>query len=86
MMIKCSVCNEPYNAIRSVIRSGKIYNGCDNCLSQQIQKGNSAAFNRRYQQTEYRKELTQPNQREYARAYPDDFRKRHGDELYRLMG
>lgn len=86
MSKQCPTCNQPCNAMRSVIRYGKIYDGCDNCLSSQIQQGNSASFDRRYQQAEYRKELTQPNQREYARAYPEDFKKRHGEDLYRLMG
>lgn len=85
-MIKCPACKQLCNSTKSVVRQGKIHNGCNACISTQLQKGDSAAFNRRWQQAEYRKELTQPNQREYARAYPEDFKKRHGEELYRLMG
>ena len=32
----------------------------------------------------YAKDIIQPNSVEYAKAYPDDFRKRYGDEAYRL--
>lgn len=85
-MTKCPSCTQPCGGVKSVIRHGKILEGCDNCLSTTVQSGNSAAFNRRYQQAEYRRELTQPNQRDYARAYPEDFKKRHGEDLYRLMG
>ena len=82
----CPNCNNQCDTIRSAIRQGSIYEGCDDCLPLQMQKGDSAAFNRRYQQAEFRRELTQPNQREFARAYPNEFRKKHGDDLYRLMG
>lgn len=85
-MSKCPTCNSEAVAEKSQIKNGQIYYGCDSCLPAQLQKGDSAAFNRRWQQTEYRKDLLQPNQRDYARAYPEDFRERHGDELYRLMG
>lgn len=85
-MHKCPTCESPCDSVKSVVRRGEIYDGCESCLPSLIQQGDSAAFNRRYQQGEYRKELTQPNQREYARAYPEDFRKRHGDDLYRQMG
>lgn len=71
---------------KSIVHNGKITAGCDICLVSKTQQGNTAPYNRRWQQTQYRKELTQPNQREYAHAYPDDFKKRHGDDLYRLMG
>lgn len=71
---------------KTIIHNGRAYTGCEICLPSLFQKGNIAAFNRRWQQVQYRKELMQPNQQEYARAYPGDFRKRHGDDLYRLLG
>lgn len=85
-MSKCPTCMNECDTTKSVIRGGKLFEGCDKCLSSQIQQGDSASFNRKWQQGEYRKELTQPNQREFARAYPKEFRERYGDELYRTMG
>ena len=85
-MTKCPTCEQQCDSIKVVIRRSRLFEGCDSCLPSQVQQGNSAAFDRRYQQGEYRRELTQPNQREYAKAYPADFKKRHGDELYRQMG
>ncbi len=81
----CPTCKKPCDSLKSSIKQGKIYEGCDNCLPQLLQQGDGAAFDRRYQQVKYRRELTQPNQRAYARAYPEDFKKRHGEELYRQM-
>jgi hypothetical protein len=85
-MSSCPTCKDPCDSIRSVVRQGKILTGCDRCLTQQTQKGDSAAFYRRAQQVQYRKDLVQPNQTSYAKAYPEDFRKRYGDEAYRRLG
>jgi hypothetical protein len=85
-MNKCPTCNQPTATIRSIIKHGNILTGCDNCLPQQLQQGDSAAFERHWQKIEYRRDITQPNQPEFARAYPEEFRKLHGDELYRKMG
>lgn len=82
-MTECPTCHNK-GTVRTVIRNGNIFEGCDMCLPSQLQKGDSAAFNRRFQQTEYRKELTQPNQpREFIQAYPDIARERYDDETYR---
>lgn len=68
----------------SSLKNGKIYTGCDLCLPSLLQKGNSAAFNRRWQQAEYRREITQPlNPREFIKAYPDVAREKYDDETYR---
>lgn len=85
-MTDCPKCGQPTDAIRSIIKHGKILTGCNTCLPQQLQQGDSAAFERHWQKIEYRRDITQPNQPEFARAYPEEFRRLHGDELYRKMG
>lgn len=69
---------------KTSIRSSKLYTGCEYCLPQQLQQGDSANFNRRYQQTTYRKELTQPvDPRNFIKAYPDKAREMYGDDTLR---
>jgi ribosome-binding protein aMBF1 (putative translation factor) len=87
-MSKCKVCKKETDTLRSIIHDGKILSGCDNCLDSQIAADNDRAAkgNREYQRSQYRKDLLQPFQPEYARAYPDKFREKYGDETYRLLG
>jgi hypothetical protein len=69
---------------RSTIKSGKIFTGCDICLPSQLQKGDTAAGNRRYQQAQYRKDLVQPNMpRDFIKAFPDIAREKYDEETYR---
>lgn len=83
-MSKCPTCEQQCDVTKSIIRDGRIFEGCENCLLSQIQQGDSATFNRKYQQKEYRKELTQPNQpRDFIRAYPDIARDKYNNEIYR---
>lgn len=68
----------------SSLKNGKIYTGCDLCLPSLVQKGSSATFDRRWQQVEYRREITQPlNPREFIKAYPAVAREKYDDETYR---
>lgn len=68
---------------KAIIRDGKIIYGDD--ISPTIQKPNelSAMHNREAQKVQFRKELTQPVEIAYAKAYPEDFKKRYGNEEYR---
>lgn len=66
---------------KSIIHDGKIISGCDVCIH--LQQGNTAKYYRRMQQINYRRDTTQPNQKEFARAYPEQARKEWGDELAR---
>lgn len=84
--MNCPVCRENCDSICSVIRYGKIVEGCENCVNLPVQQGDSAAFYRRAQQVEYRRDITQPHQKEYAKAYPEDFRERYGNEALRKFG
>ena len=54
------------------VKDGKVYEGCDNCINQTIKQSElSAKYHRSWQQKEYRRELTQPNQKEFLKAYPE---------------
>lgn len=79
----CKVCRKEGNS-RSVISRGKIIEGCDNCISSQIKTdGHSAKFYREAQKKDFRRELTQPWEKGYAKAYPDKAREEWGDEAAR---
>lgn len=74
--------------MRSVIAHGKILEGCDKCLSSQLQQGSgtTAAYYKREQQTKFRKELTQPvAPREFIQAYGHEVARSYGmsDEFIR---
>lgn len=54
----------------SIIRAGKLHKGCEQCISTKVQQGDTAAFNRRHMQTQFRKDLVQPvDPRNYIKAY-----------------
>lgn len=82
----CINCKRETTSQKTIIRKGEIVNGCDYCLSESLQKANelSAAHNRSAQRAEYRKDITQPwDSRAYTKAYPEDARKRFGDDIAR---
>lgn len=81
----CSTCNKQTDSEKTVIRSGQLFTGCDNCLNSQIQGGEfSAKSGRDWQRREFRKDLVQPNEpRDFSRAYPDKAREMYGDETAR---
>lgn len=81
--MKCITCLKPCDKQRSTIRNGVVIKGCDTCLASQIQQGDSAKFYREAQKREFRRELTQPWQKEFAQAYPDQARQEWGDYLFR---
>ena len=73
----------------SSIRAGELVIGCDRCIGATLQHGSSAAFDRRWQQTEYRRDLTQKNQpRQFIQAFGVDKAREHGysDEQIRKYG
>lgn len=63
----------------SVLRHGVLLIGCPVCINSPVQQGDSAAFYRRAQQVQYRRELIQPNQ-------PHQFVKAHGEDKAREAG
>lgn len=69
-----------------VVRAGTIVTGCASCIERKLLKGSSAAGNRRWQQAEYRRALTQPvDARNYIRAYGVEHARKEGftDEAIR---
>lgn len=81
----CKICGKQANSLRSVVRKRQIIEGCDSCLPQQIIQtdGHVAKFNRESQKKDYRKDLIQPWQKEYFRAYPEQARAEYGDTIAR---
>lgn len=79
----CSVCNKEAERQRSVIKFGKIIKGCEQCLPAQLVQGDSAKYYRETQKRDFRRELTQEWQPEYAKAYPELAREAWGDDVAR---
>jgi ribosome-binding protein aMBF1 (putative translation factor) len=84
----CIKCDRKCNSIKSVIVSGSIIEGCENCISSNLQKGSgtTAAYYKREQQTKFRRDLTQPVEpREYIKAFGVDAARAKGfnDETIR---
>lgn len=54
--------------------SGKIINGCNNCIESQVIKASDghAKYSREWQKKEYRKDLLQPSERDFVKAYGVD--------------
>lgn len=85
-MTKCPNCGRDSATLKNIARRGTLVHGCEVCLDGTIEVGDYAAKNHREsQKREFRRELTQPNQREFARAYPEEARKRWGDETFRKL-
>lgn len=60
--------------------------GCAQCIDRRTQKKTDAEYNRKQQQKQYRRDLTQPNDPAFAKAYPEKFRELYGDDMYRKYG
>lgn len=81
--MKCANCKQS-NPTKKVISHGKILTGCEACLPTLLQQGDNAAFDRKWQQKEYRRELTQPvDPRAFIKAYPDKAREQYTDDVMR---
>lgn len=81
--MKCLSCGLPTTKQKTVIRDGKIVEGCDACLEDSIQSANTlnGNHNRNAQRAEYRKDILQKWQsRDYARAFPDQAKELFGEE------
>lgn len=73
----------------TVLRNNELVVGCEQCVDARLQHGSSAAFDRRWQQTEYRRDLTQKNQpRQFIQAFGADKAREHGysEEQIRKYG
>ena len=83
--MKCSTCNKDCDSLLSIIHRGKVLSGCEQCIASQrvTTDGHSAKFYRDAQKKEFRRELTQPWEKDYARAYPDQAREEWGDDTAR---
>ena len=84
----CPNCKEESDSLKSVIRKGTLLTGCGKCLSTSLQHGTETThgYYKRQQQTQYRRELTQPvDPREYIKAYGVDGARNRGmsDETIR---
>jgi len=66
----------------AIIRGGKIIYGEEPTVTKPNET--NARHERESERKKYAKDIVQPNSVEYAKAYPDDFRKRYGDSAYRL--
>jgi len=66
----------------AIIRNGKIIYDTDPTISKPNEM--SARHFRESERSKYRRELTQPNDVNFAKAYPDKFKEMYGDETYRL--
>lgn len=63
----------------NVARGGKLFEGCPLCLPSKLQQGNSAAYDRQWQRTHYRRDLTQPNDpQNFVKAFGADVAREHG--------
>lgn len=81
--MKCTNCSLP-NPTKKVISHGKILTGCEACLPTLLQQGDSASFDRKWQQKEYARELTQPiDPRAFIKAYPELAREQYSDDVMR---
>lgn len=86
-MNKCPTCNRDTDAVISRIVGKQIMVGCGECLWDNMlqQASGTAKYWRDRQKEDYRRDITQPNQKEFAKAYPEKFREIHGDELFRKL-
>lgn len=81
----CPTCSRECNAVISATRRGEIATGCEACINAGTSptSGHAAKFYRNAQKSEFRRELTQPWEKGFAKAYPDQARKEWGDEATR---
>lgn len=69
---------------KAIIKNGKIV--YDESATPSKPNETNARFERESERKKYAKDIVQPNSVQYAKAFPEDFRKRYGDEAYRLAG
>lgn len=83
----CNKCKKPADVAKTIVSNRKIYEGCENCINTLVQASDGAPkYFRETQKKDFRRELTQPNQREYFKAYPDKAREQYGDDMMRKYG
>lgn len=72
------------NKKRAIIKNGKIIYDEESSL----QKSNefSAKHNREAMKVKYRKDLVQPNEIAFGKAWPEKAKELYGDETMRLIG
>lgn len=63
----------------TILRGGVLIKGCELCIGTPLQQGDSAAFYRRVQRADYRRDLVQPNM-------PDQYVKAWGANKARESG
>lgn len=83
----CPKCSSEVTGILSRIIGKQIIVGCELCLEDNLvyQASGTAKYWRDRQKEDYRRDIIQPNQKEFAKAYPEKFREIHGDDLYRRL-
>lgn len=78
--------NCPMN--KSVIQGKQIITGCDECLDTRVRESEGyAKHNREWQKKHYRKDLIQPFERDFVKAYGADVARERGfseDDIRRL--
>lgn len=85
----CPNCNIPTGSIKTVIVKNQLLTGCDKCLDTLMRPNELSAQNRReYQRGEYRKDILQPWERDYAKAYGAEQARERGwsDDAIRKFG
>jgi hypothetical protein len=66
----------------AIIKNGKIVYDEEPTVTKPNET--NARYEREFERKKYRKDTIQPNSVQYAKAFPDDFRKRYGDDAFRL--
>lgn len=76
----CSNCNSECNSQKTIIIRGQVLDGCSLCLDDQVQQVSdfAAKHHREDQKKTYRRDLLQPFQKDFPRAYGVDEAKKHG--------
>lgn len=69
-------------AKRVIIKNGKIIEAKASTI---IANPNSAKFNREHMKREHRKDLLQPNQVDFAKAYPEKAKELYNEDTLRLL-
>lgn len=88
MMKLCTVCGKQVDQLLTAIR-GDVYisERCEKCLANFTR---SAQFARKYerdrQREDYRKDIIQPFDPEFVKAYPDKAREYYNDDAMRKYG
>lgn len=72
-MSKCTNCNKECISHKTVIRHGKIYNGCENCINGLIQgQENARKYDRDRMVRDYAQDIVQPFEKDFAKLYGAD--------------